>query len=47
LSKLPTTAIAAADWFRKAEPVHRQQAHKFYFLEGMVVSSFHFGKKLK
>lgn len=25
----------------------RQQAHKFYFREGMVVTSFHFGKKLK
>jgi GNAT superfamily N-acetyltransferase len=24
----------------------RQQAHKFYFREGMVVTSFHFGKKL-
>ena len=25
----------------------RQQAHKFYFREGLVVSSFHFSKKLK
>jgi GNAT superfamily N-acetyltransferase len=25
----------------------RQQAHKFYFREGMVVTSFHFGKKIK
>jgi len=25
----------------------RTQAHKFYFREGMVVTSFHFGKKLK
>ena len=25
---------------------HRQQAHKFYFREGMVVTSFHFAKKL-
>lgn len=25
----------------------RQQAHKFYFREGMVVTSFHFGKRLK
>ena len=24
----------------------RQQAHKFYFREGMVVTAFHFGKKL-
>jgi GNAT superfamily N-acetyltransferase len=24
----------------------RQQAHKFYFREGLVVTSFHFGKKL-
>jgi GNAT superfamily N-acetyltransferase len=23
---------------------HRQQAHKFYFREGMVVTAFHFGK---
>jgi GNAT superfamily N-acetyltransferase len=25
----------------------RTQAHKFYFREGMVVTSFHFGKRLK
>lgn len=25
----------------------RTQAHKFYFREGMVVTSFHFGKKLR
>jgi GNAT superfamily N-acetyltransferase len=25
----------------------RTQAHRFYFREGMVVTSFHFGKKLK
>jgi len=25
----------------------RTQAHKFYFREGMVVTSFHFGKELK
>ena len=25
---------------------HRQQAHKFYFREGMVVTSFHFEKKM-
>jgi len=25
----------------------RQQAHKFYFREGMVVTAFHFGKRLK
>ncbi|HEV7490914.1 MAG TPA: GNAT family N-acetyltransferase [Rhodanobacteraceae bacterium] len=25
----------------------RQQAHKFYFREGMVVTSFHFGKSLE
>jgi GNAT superfamily N-acetyltransferase len=25
----------------------RQQAHKFYFREGMVVTSFHFGKRLR
>jgi len=25
----------------------RQQAHKFYFREGLVVTSFHFSKKLK
>jgi len=27
--------------------VQRQQAHKFYFREGLVVTSFHFDKKLK
>jgi GNAT superfamily N-acetyltransferase len=26
---------------------HRQQAHKFYFREGMVISSFHFKKLMK
>ena len=26
---------------------HRQQAHKFYFREGMVIPSFHFAKSLK
>jgi hypothetical protein len=25
----------------------RQQAHKFYFREGMVATAFHFGKRLK
>jgi GNAT superfamily N-acetyltransferase len=25
----------------------RQQAHKFYFREGMAVTAFHFGKRLK
>ena len=25
---------------------HRQQAHKFYFREGMPITSFHFSKKL-
>ena len=25
----------------------RQQAHRFYFREGMVITSFHFGKPLK
>ena len=32
--------IIASDWLRK------EQAHKFCFREGMVVSSFHFVKKL-
>ncbi len=27
--------------------VQRQQAHKFYFREGMVVASFHFDKRLQ
>jgi GNAT superfamily N-acetyltransferase len=26
---------------------HRQQAHKFYFREGLVVTAFHFSKPLK
>ncbi len=26
---------------------HRQQAHKFYFREGMVITSFNFKKSLK
>jgi len=27
--------------------VQRQQAHKFYFREGMTIPSFHFSKSLK
>jgi len=27
--------------------VQRQRAHKFYFREGMAVTGFHFGKRLK
>ena len=35
------------DTFALDSGCHRQQAHKFYFREGLVVSSFHFSKKLK
>ncbi|HEY6864815.1 MAG TPA: GNAT family N-acetyltransferase [Burkholderiales bacterium] len=34
------------DNFALDSGTHRQQAHKFYFREGMVVTSFHFAKKL-
>ena len=34
------------DTFSLDSGTQRQQAHKFYFREGMVVSSFHFDKKL-
>jgi GNAT superfamily N-acetyltransferase len=34
------------DSFALDSGTHRQQAHKFYFREGMVVTSFHFAKKL-
>lgn len=35
------------DNFSLDSGTQRTQAHKFYFREGMVVTSFHFGKKLK
>ena len=35
------------DRFALDSGTHRQQAHKFYFREGMVITSFHFDKKLK
>jgi hypothetical protein len=34
------------DTFSLDSGTQRQQAHKFYFREGMVVTSFHFDKKL-
>jgi GNAT superfamily N-acetyltransferase len=34
------------DSFTLDSGTHRQQAHKFYFREGMVVNAFHFDKKL-
>ncbi|MCX6127398.1 MAG: GNAT family N-acetyltransferase [Proteobacteria bacterium] len=34
------------DEFRLDSGTQRQQAHKFYFREGMVVTAFHFGKKI-
>ncbi len=33
-------------WFTLDSGVQRQQAHKFYFREGMTISSFHFSKPL-
>jgi GNAT superfamily N-acetyltransferase len=34
------------DTFALDSGTHRQQAHKFYFREGMTVTSFHFNKKV-
>jgi hypothetical protein len=34
------------DTFSLDSGAQRQQAHKFYFREGMVITSFHFDKKL-
>jgi hypothetical protein len=36
----------ACDTFSLDSGVQRQQAHKFYFREGLVVTSFHFDKKI-
>ena len=33
-------------WLHLDSGVQRKQAHKFYFREGMTVSSFHFPEKL-
>ncbi len=35
----------ACDMFTLDSGTHRQQAHKFYFREGMTVTAFHFSKK--
>jgi hypothetical protein len=37
----------ACDAFSLDSGCQRQRAHKFYFREGMVVTSFHFDKKIK
>lgn len=34
-------------WFTLDSGAQRQQAHKFYFREGMTISSFHFSKPLE
>jgi GNAT superfamily N-acetyltransferase len=34
-------------WFTLDSGTQRQQAHKFYFREGMTIPSFHFSKSLK
>lgn len=38
---------AGCDSFVLDSGTHRQQAHKFYFREGMVITSFNFKKPLK
>ena len=38
---------AGCDAFILDSGTHRQQAHKFYFREGMVITSFNFKKPLK
>jgi len=38
---------AGYDYLSLDSGTQRQQAHKFYFREGMVVTAFHFGKQLK
>ena len=35
------------EYFHLDSGIQRDQAHKFYFREGMTVSSFHFSEKLK
>ena len=37
---------AGCAWIDLDSGTHRQQAHKFYFREGMVITSFHFKKRL-
>lgn len=37
----------ACDQLSLDSGTHRQQAHKFYFREGLVITSFHFDKNLK
>jgi hypothetical protein len=37
----------SCDVFSLDSGCHRQQAHKFYFREAMVITSFHFDKKIK
>ncbi len=42
-------AVARArgcDLYTLDSGTHRQQAHKFYFREGMTITSFHFGRPL-
>jgi GNAT superfamily N-acetyltransferase len=39
--------LAGCVWYTLDSGTHRGQAHKFYFREGMVISSFHFKKPLK
>ena len=38
---------AGCENYKLDSGVQRQRAHKFYFREGMVVTAFHFGKRLK
>lgn len=38
---------ASCEQFTLDSGTHRQQAHKFYFREGMVIASFNFKKPLK
>ena len=38
---------ARCEAFTLDSGTQRQQAHKFYFREGLVVTSFHFGKSLR
>jgi GNAT superfamily N-acetyltransferase len=40
-------SAAGCDSFVLDSGTHRQQAHKFYFREGMVITSFNFKKALK
>lgn len=47
LAHLQDKACAAGcAWIDLDSGTHRQQAHKFYFREGMVITSFHFKKRL-